>query len=174
MKETIIRTSIWKSIGILLICMMFVVLGIFILFVGKDWKSFSIALLSIVLFGLGFVVLLRQALDRRPRIIIDEIGVTDRTLGVGRIDWDDIQASAINSVFTNSFISLKISNIEKYTGRLSNTSKKLTKINKSLGFGELNLNLSLVDMKAKKIQELVMKRILANKHYGIPNERLGL
>jgi uncharacterized protein YjeT (DUF2065 family) len=174
MNETIIKTSVWKSVCLLLICLMFVVGGIFILFVGKNWRAFFIGLASFSFFGFGFVVLIRQTLDRRPRIIIDETGVTDRTLGVGKIDWDDIQASVLTAVFTNSFICLKISNVEKYVGKLSNTSKKMTKLNKSLGFGELNLNLSLVDMKPAKIQEIVMKHILANKHYGIPKERLGL
>lgn len=174
MPEIIVKTSIWKSVFFLLICLMFVAGGIFILFVGKDGRAFFIGLANVVLFGLGFIVLLRQAADRRPRIVIDENGVTDRTLGIGRIDWDDIEEAVPASILTNNFICLKISNVEKYTGQLSKTSKKLARMNKDLGFGELNLNLSLVDMKAEKIQELVMKHISANKHYGISKERSDL
>lgn len=174
MSEIIIKTSIWKSFCFLLICLAFVAGGVFILFAASDWFYFLVGLSSVIFFGLGFVALLRQAADRRPRIVIDEIGVTDRTLGIGRIDWDDIEAAGRTSVFTNDFICLKISNVEKYTERLPKTSKKLIQINKSLGFSELNLNLNLVDMKAAEIQEYVMKHILANKHYGIPKERLGL
>ena len=159
MNEVVIKTSLWKSILFLAGCLLFVVGGIFVIFYGKGSNSTVVGILSIVFFGTGFFVLLRQGLDRRPRIIIDEQGVTDRTLGVGRIVWEDIEAVQLSSVFTNNFVVLKLKNNEKYLKNLSNISKKLTKVNKDLGFGVLNLNLSLLDMKPKKIYEIVRSRI---------------
>jgi len=159
MKEVVINTSAWKSILFLAGCLIFVIGGIFIIFYGKGSNSTPVGILSIVFFGFGFFVLLRQGLDRRPRIVIDEKGVTDRTLGVGRIDWEDIETVQLTSVFTNNFVVLKLKNNEKYLQKLSNISKKLTKVNKDLGFGALNLNLSMLDMKPKKIYEIVRSRI---------------
>jgi hypothetical protein len=159
MKEIVIRTSVWKSILFLAGCLLFVIGGIFIISSGKGSKSTLVGILGIVFFGFGFFVLLRQGLDRRPRIIIDEKGVTDRTLGVGRIDWEDIDAVQLTSVFSNNFVVLQLNNNEKYLKNLSNTSRKLTKVNKDLGFGALNLNLSSLDMKPKKIYEIIRNRI---------------
>ncbi len=162
MQVVIIRTSLWKSFFFVLLCLMFVLMGIFILVVGEDRKSFFIAIACIGFFGFGLIVLLRQAIDRSPRIIIDQYGVFDSTLGVGRIDWEDIKISLLTAVFSNNFICLKLSNTSRYLERLSNLSKNLAKVNKSLGFGELNLNLTLVDMKPKEIQEIVMKQVVRN------------
>lgn len=166
MQEIIVKTSVWKSIFFLLICLSFTVGGIFIIFVAKDWSKTLIGFASLFFFGFGFFALLRQALDRRPRLTIDEKGVTDRTLGVGRIDWEDIEVVQLTSIFTNNFIVLKLTNVEKYLKNLSSVSKKATKLNKSLGFGELNLNLSLVDMKPKRIYEIIAERVSADKTDG--------
>lgn len=159
MNQVVIKTSVWKTILTLLVSLLFVTGGVFLIFAGKTQSAKVVGIISIVFFGFGFFVLLRQGLDRRPRIVIDEEGVTDRTLGVGRINWEDIASVQLSSVYTNKFIVLQLVNTEKYLENLSNASKKMSKINRDLGFGALNLNLSLIDMKPQRVYELIVDRI---------------
>ena len=119
-------------------------------------KVFGIVV--IIFFG-GSIVLLRQVLNREPRLIIDENGVTDSTIGNGKIEWDDIISGRFVSIFGTPFIVLKLLNTDKYLERLSSNSRRLAKVNKELGFGEINLNLSLIDMSPRKVFQLLKENI---------------
>lgn len=158
-EEFVIKTSVRKTIVYLIGCLMFVLVGVFIISTGDDLTRIIAGIAGIVFFGIGFFVLLYQVLDRRPRIVIGEKGVFDRTLRLGTIDWEDIEAVELKSVFSTNFITLQLVNPEKYLEKLSNTSKRITILNKKLGFGILNLNLSLIDKKPQKVYEMVMNRI---------------
>ncbi len=131
MNNIVVKTYVWKSGLALFCCLLFVLTGIFIISVSENWIETLIGVTSITFFGAGFFILLRQIIDRRPRISIDETGITDRTLGVGKIDWADVEFVHLNSTFANNFLVLKLSNTEKYLQNLSNTSRKLTKLNKN-------------------------------------------
>jgi hypothetical protein len=162
MQEIVIKTSVWKAILILFISAAFVAGGIFTILRSNDLFLNIIGIIGIVFFGVGFFVLLYHVSDRRPRIIIDEKGITDRTLGIGRIDWEDIESVDLASVSSTKFVVLYLKDTGKYLKRLSNTSRKITKINKMLGFGALNLNLSLIDMKPQSFFNLIESRINEN------------
>jgi hypothetical protein len=145
---------------------MFVMMGILMALTGKAWWHLILGSICIVFFGLGFLVLFRQVIDRRPRITIDELGVTDRTLKVGRIDWGDIIDVELRSINKTSFICLYLVNPNKYTAKLSKISKNLTKANVELGFSQLNLNLSFLDMSPDEVFSLV------NDHIAIGSPQL--
>ena len=167
MENIVIKTSVWKSVPALLVCLIFVLSGILMISTSNYWTRSLIGAASVIFFGAGFFILLWQTADRRPRITIDKNGITDRTLGVGRIDWADIEFAHLNSVFANSFIVLKLANTEKYLKNLSNASRKMTKLNKKLGFGELNLNLGLTDINPKKLHKIILAKILEDQ-YALP------
>ena len=127
-------------------------------------KAFVKGIFLSLIFAIGSIVFIIQALNRKPRIIIDELGVDDMKLGIGRIDWKDIESTEFRSVFANRFIILNLSNKEKYLEKLNAKGTLVSKINKNLGSGELNLNLSLVDMNPKEIFKIVSKRIVEVKN----------
>jgi hypothetical protein len=43
----------------------------------------------VAFFALCAAVFIRQLFDTRPRILIDDQGLTDRTIGAGLIAWSD-------------------------------------------------------------------------------------
>src|SRR5439155_24563091 len=95
MTEYKIYKSPWKAIRMMLLCSIFVVPSI--LFLDSS-NSQWINWMSIIFFGLGYPVGLFQLFDRRPQIIVNEIGIFDRTLHADYINWEIIQDAYIASV----------------------------------------------------------------------------
>lgn len=166
MNEFIVKTSLRKSIIYLLGCLLFVVVGIFILSIANDISGKIIGFASIIFFGFGFIFLLYQVLNPRPRIIVDKNGITDRTLGIGRINWEDIEYAALNSTSSIAFIILELKGVENYLAKTSIFKRKLGRINKIMGFGEFNINLSLADAEPQVVFEL-MRKFIIEKTTGI-------
>ena len=152
MEKLIIKNSRWKHVLLLIGCMGFVATGIWIVVHGK-----SFGWVPILFFGSGLVVSIWQIVDSRPRLIIDEYGVLDRTLGVGRIAWGDIEAAYVRSINGNDFICLELKNSEKYAQKLSRVKLAMAAANRGLGFTDFNLNLSGVDASTDEVFELLMK-----------------
>jgi hypothetical protein len=135
MEKLIIKNSRWKHVLLLIASIGFVVAGIWMVIPVFVW----------------------QIADSRPRLVIDEHGVLDRTLGVGRIPWGDIQATYVRSINGNDFICLELRNREQYWQKLSKVKRAMAAANRSLGFTDFNLNLSGVDVNTDELFELVMK-----------------
>lgn len=112
-----------------------------------------------IFFGLGLIVFLRQIFDARPRIVVDERGIFDRTLSVGIIEWQDIEHARPNSVVGNPFISIRLTDPEKYLERAMNSQKKLARLNKYLGAETININLSGINESPAEILAVVLKGI---------------
>ncbi len=70
----------------------------------------GIGLLSIVVFGLSFVVVLKKYLDNSPGLIIDQTGITDNSSGIsaGHIPWSDIKEITTTKVFNQKFLTINL------------------------------------------------------------------
>ncbi len=149
-----IKTSRMKYILLLIVTASFAATGVLILMHnGPTW----IGWMSIVFFGSGIPLFLWQIADNRPRLIIDDEGVNDRTLGVGKILWKDIGGAYLKSIQNNDFICLQLKNSEEYVAKLSPIKKASASANEKLGFTPLSLNLSGVSADTSQILELVLK-----------------
>lgn len=145
-----------------LIALGFVVLGIFMAFQATDWRGNLVAWTSIIFFGFGLFVFIKQLLNNSPRIILDDEGIEDKSLGIGKILWEDIESAYPNRIKTNKFISLKVRNSEKYLQRNSKFQAKLASYNKSLGFETLNLNLVGLATPQTELLNLLQDRLALN------------
>lgn len=152
MEKLIIKNSRWRYFFLLFGCLGFVATGIWMLISGERFGW-----VAILFFGSGIPVAVWQIVDSRPRLVIDEQGVLDRTLGVGRIAWHEIEAAYVVSLSGNDFICLELSNPEKYLSKLSKIKRAMASANRRLGFTDFNLNLSGVDANTAEVFELVMK-----------------
>lgn len=169
MENIEIKLSRVKMFLLLLLALVFVIGGIFILSVAEDMRGQIIGWSSILLFGFGAVVFLIQLLNTAPRIILNDEGIEDKSLGIGKILWDDIEAAYPNNIFTNKFISLQVRNIEKYLQRTSKPKRKLASYNQALGFETLNLNLVGLAISQKDIMTLITAHLFisAKKNGGM-------
>lgn len=150
-----IKFSRVKMSLLLLLASVFVAGGIFILFRADELREKIIGWTSIIFFGFGAVVFVRQLLNTKPRIILDDEGIEDKSLDIGKILWDDIEAAYPNNIFTNKFISLKVRDVEKYLRRTSKPKRKLASYNQALGFETLNLNLVGLAVSQKDLMTLI-------------------
>jgi len=159
------RNSSLKYIGFAAICAVFVVIGVVMLLFPRtgEWRETMIGWSGVIFFGFGLVIFLRQILDSRPRIVIDEHGIFDRTLSVGVIEWQDIEHAYLNSVVGNPFVSLRLNDTEKYLQRAMSSQKKLARLNKYLGAETININLSGIDKSPDEILEVIIKHIVNRK-----------
>ena len=152
MEKVIIRNSRWKHVLLLIGCIGFVAAGIWMIIQGKQFGW-----VALLFFGSGIPISIWQIADSRPRLIIDDSGVLDRTLGVGRIEWTDIQEAYVRSISGNDFICLELKNPEKYSQQLSQVKRAMADANRGLGFTDFNINLSGVAASTDEIFELLMK-----------------
>lgn len=152
MEKLVIKNSRWRYVLLLVGCIGFVAAGIWMVIAGN-----SFGWLAILFFGSGIPVSIWQIADTRPRLVIDEHGVLDRTLGVGRIAWSDIEAAYVRSISGNDFICLELKNAEEYARKLSKVKRAMAAANRNLGFTDFNLNLSGVDASTAEVFELVIK-----------------
>jgi len=119
-----------------------------------------IAIACILFFGAGTLVLARQLLDRRPRLVFDDIGVTDRTLGVGRIPWEAIEDAQLASIRNNAFVCLTLRDEAHWVAKLPPLQRRLAGANRALGFSSLNLNLAGLAVEPATVLALVHGEIL--------------
>jgi len=159
------KNSPLKYIGFAVICAVFVVIGVLMLLFPRsgEWSEMLAGWSGVIFFGFGLIVFLRQILDSRPRLVVDEQGIFDRTLSVGVIEWQDIEHAYLNSVVGNPFISLVLNNPEKYLQRAMSSQKKLARLNKYLGAETININLSGIDKSPDEILVVVLNHIVSRK-----------
>lgn len=150
----------WSVLTIGGLC--FAAAGIFMLLSGGPPL---VAWAAIVFFGGGSVVSIRQTLDGRPRIVIDDRGIHDRTLGVGVVEWDDITGVSVGIIQGNAFICLGLADPGKYLGRLSPVARRLAELNRGLGFSEISLNLAGTDADPDRIEELIAKEVAVRRGF---------
>jgi hypothetical protein len=118
-----------------------------------------VAWLNILFFGAGGVVFALQLVDRRPRIVIDDQGVLDRTLKVGTIEWADIRGVFLKRSQGQPFLCLELADPSKYTARLSPLLRRMVQLNRKLGFTDLSLNLAGTSVSPDLIEELMRKEL---------------
>ncbi|HEV7732470.1 MAG TPA: STM3941 family protein [Candidatus Binatia bacterium] len=135
----VVRSSPWRYLLLLAVSLGFVAIGVTLVVAAGHPV---VGWLNLIVFGVAAATFLWQIVDRRPRIVIDERGVFDRTLGVGVIPWSDIVGAEIRAITGTTFVALELRDPTRFTRRLPALQRAMTGGNRALGFGELNLNLS--------------------------------
>jgi hypothetical protein len=103
-----ILSSKGKYLWYLLIAIAFVATDALLLTHNISSLERWVSWISFLLFGAGIIIFLRELLDPRPRIVIDDLGIKDRKLGVGLIPWSEITGAYIRSIGGSQFICLSL------------------------------------------------------------------
>ena len=153
--EISIRPSRLRSGVLLLAALVFVGFGI--LFVVTE-RGRVVGWLTILFFGAGIPLFARQLLDSRPRLVIDEQGILDRTLKVGVIPWTEITGARLETITGNTFVCLEVRDPAIFTRQFGAVRRALTSGNRALGFADLNLNLSGLPVRGEEVLALIRRR----------------
>ena len=128
MERLVIGNSRIKGVVLTFGSLGFVVVGAFILING-DGDDRWIGWMSVAFFGDCSLTGLWMLFDQRPRIVVDDNGIYDRTLGVGQIPWSEIDDAYIQSIKGNDFICLELRNQHEYLERMSAVNRSMAKAN---------------------------------------------
>ena len=148
MKEIKIYKSLWKGIQLVLLSTPFMLLGIW-MFVDEGVSFMMIVM--IVFASLGYVVSFHSILDRKPEIIINEVGIFAKSLTKDFINWEIIHNSYPMSINGQKFIALVVDEKYEPSKKRGILFKKAMKINKILGAQELNIHLGQVKIDEVKL-----------------------
>ena len=151
MPEIKLYKSSIKSLRLVFLTSSFVACGVFILLKTNNSKVMSILL--ILFFGAGLLIGLFNMLDIRPQIIIDKIGIWDRTMNQDRINWEFI-SEIISPIDISRQIFIPLVVDEKFVRR-----KKMFKwaldLSKAFGGRDINLNISYIKIDKEKFITLL-------------------
>lgn len=156
MDMLVIQPSRTKWSALLLLAIGFVALGLWLVLAGT---SVLVGWVNVAFFGFCAVTFARQLADRRPRIVVDDKGVTDNTLGVGCIEWGDIVSTELRRIPGNTFLCLELRQPSKYLSRMSPVVREMTQANKALAFTELSVNLMGVKGDPDAISDLIAREV---------------
>jgi hypothetical protein len=125
--ETIIELSKKKIVLLILGACAFVALGVWLFSLDDSFiqsqRRFNnptfihgIGILSIVFFGLCGITALKKLFNKKPGLVLNNIGVLDNSSGVsaGLIPWSEVVGSEIFEINNQKMLIIKIRNPQKY------------------------------------------------------------
>lgn len=115
--------------------------------------------MSIGFFGLGYPVGLFHLLDRRPQIIINEIGIFDRTTYKDFINWEVIQGAYPIDISGQKFVCLVVDEKYEPSTNKGKISKSVSNFSKEIGAQELNISLGQITVDEIKLTEFILTMI---------------
>ncbi|AHJ96127.1 STM3941 family protein [Hymenobacter swuensis] len=136
--------SPWRAVKLLLGSSAFVALGTFLL--RQPGTPSWVAWACIGFFGLGIPGGLFQLLDRRPQIIINEVGIFDRTTYHSFINWDIIQNAYLVSIHGQKILCLVVPAEFEPSRTKGTVGQALAQLSRELGFQELNISLGMIQI----------------------------
>lgn len=93
--------------------------------------AYGACVVAIPFFGACGLVALRKLLDRRPGLVIDDLGLIDRSsaIAVGRIAWADVVGVDVIRIGRQQMLRLMVSNPEAYLARAGSLKRLLLRGN---------------------------------------------
>lgn len=161
MKEYNLYKSRSKAVKVLLLSSMFVIAGVYLL--NQPNTSKFMAWLCILFFGMGIPFGLFQLLDRRPQIVINELGIFDRTIHQDFINWEIIHDAYLVSVHRQKFICLVVDENFEPSKTKGKFGQKMASLSKAMGFQELNVNVGSVQVDAERLMAFILVMRTADK-----------
>lgn len=153
-----IGTRRWYYVAMLIGALGFVLGGIFLVSLPGAHNQLA-GWPAIIFFSGCAVIFIQQIVDARPRLVIDNSGIYDRTLRIGVIPWEDITGAYVKHVQNQPFICLNLVDADRYIAKMHPLARALVKANTAMGFEPVNLNLSGVQTDPEAVCALILHKI---------------
>ena len=153
----------WKQgplIALFGVSLLFAIGGFLLLFRGMEGDVLGAGIV-LALFVPASVIFGRRLFDRRPRLSIDDEGILDPYLKVGKIPWHELGGAYVQQLRRRTFLCLVPREPERWLARKSPLGRLMSRGDQALGFTALNVDLTGVDCDPQALQELIQQRIAA-------------
>ena len=150
-----------KAIRIFLLSIPLVAIGIWEITANEPFTfDWIMGLICASFFSLGLVVGIFHFVDKRPQIIINEIGIWDRTTKQNMIRWEQIKEAYPISINRQKFISIVTDNSYLFK---TEQYKWATKLSEEIGAQKLNFQVSQIKIDENRFAEFINSMILLGK-----------
>lgn len=142
------------AIGVALLVFVAIAAGALMGGTSPSYGAFAICLAMIAFWVWGLLRVLRRLRDPNAQVILDDEGVTDRTMPTPTFPWRSIVSARTMRTRQLGFalttmVYLDLTDEQERLGRLSSKDRKLVAMNRSLGYGTFFVNLTSLPMSAE-------------------------
>lgn len=152
--------------GVMLLgSLVFVALGILILADGRadgrvaGWSCLGFSALCTLAFAV-------QLFEQRPRLVFDDVGVLDHSLGVGVIPWVEIDDACLVTIAGNHFLYLYLRDPQPWVAKLGRVARAMAAGSEKLGLTPFCLSLTAIDDDPRAIHAYVVTMAAASRGGG--------
>lgn len=157
-----------KLVFIIIGCLIFVTLGVFMLFNGEEMQTrkfspiwiMGFGGIAILFFGGICVSVIKKMFDKKPGLRIDENGIWDNSSGVsaGLIAWKDVLRIRKINVSGTRFLLIDVQNPEKYIDSAKGGLKKMAMKANTKKYGTpISISANGLRIKFKALEELIAR-----------------
>jgi len=140
-----------------------------------SWMSVS-HVLAIVCGALALVALLafEMITKMNPYLVIDDEGVHDARIGVGKIPWCDVEKVSFVSSYGNRFLCLRVHDSSAYVANLNGPRKENRLFHESLGFKNFNIDIGDLEINLLDLKKLVEIHAIQSRQQTITRPQFQL
>ncbi len=122
-----------------------------------------LALAAVVL-----AVVLRGALDRRARLVLDEGGVWYRDWGIGTVPWREIAHASLGGTRTKTYVGIELRDTASFLAGLTASERKHLHHNRLVRLPVLQVPQGALDATLDEVLVVVQSGIEVSRHSGAP------
>jgi hypothetical protein len=127
-----------------------------------QFQNTSMFYVGVVTIALLIVTLTLSSVRNELVLRIDETGIYDRGLGVGKILWQDISDVQLQMSGEGRFLSFKLKNPEFYLRRLRGSRRKTALFHRYLGLNRFNVYIGHVNLDPVDLKRFADNRIISH------------
>jgi hypothetical protein len=109
--------------------------------------------------ALALIITLLTRPQNSPVLVIDEKGVFDQRLGIGKVPWSDVVSVHFSSGYGNRFLCIRVQNPKQYVSRLGGARREKVVFNQSLGFKSFNIDIGDLEINLLDLKLYIEKQI---------------
>ncbi|HAS39842.1 MAG TPA: hypothetical protein DCS93_05155 [Microscillaceae bacterium] len=159
MNEIKIYNSLSRLDKLIALATLCTLLGLFLLF--SDRPSWVGWLIVISMGGFPYALVIYHYLDRRPVIIINEIGVCDYRSSKKVVNWEAISDAYITYLYDKPYLALAVQKEFESSYNKGKFQKTYAEFNKSFGFEEMTFGLGMIDINEEEFLSFILSMIKA-------------
>jgi hypothetical protein len=156
-KKVAIALVVLPLVCLALFCLHGGRLSFYTIFLGVIWVA---AIVGVIAKKLKPEDVLKR--DGGPTIVIDNEGLLDKRLGVGKILWSDIKRVYRFNLNTAPYICIETLRDNFYLGRRSGVMSSLLQLNRISGMQPLSISVAYLDTDPGKLFEIIARKHQAN------------